>query len=141
MKTVMLNAIRSRSRGLRGAPLLFKLLLVADPLVGFEALGYGLFGLGQSDVYPALLELPHPRIAISMIGVLALGQAGGILLARPYGFVLYLAPSLLAYIAVPISLLLRGKEDATWLIANAAVAMFLGLYGWLNRRWFGIGRS
>ena len=141
MKTEMLDVIRTRSRRLRGAPFVFKLLLVAAPLAGFEALGYSLFRLGESDIHPVLLELPYPRIAIAMIGVLALGQAGGILLARPYGFALYLAPFLLAYVAVPICLLLRGKADAAWLIANAAVATFFVLYGWLNRRWFGIGAS
>lgn len=137
----MLAAMKSRVAELRGAPLLFQLLLVVDPLVGFDALGYGLLGVGESTVDPILRALPHTRAVVAAIGVLAFGQAWGLLATRPFGLALYLAPFLLAHIATPVWLFRHGAVSGAWLLADLAVAAFFMLYGWLNRRWFGLGRD
>jgi len=130
---------RKLSRVWQDAPFLFRLLLVGDCAVGLQAFGYALFRLGESGIDPALLELAHSRVTVGVIGILALGQAAGVVSRRPYGLALYLAPCLFAYVAIPLDLLASGISQPTWVLANMTVATFVMLVGWLNRRWFGIG--
>jgi hypothetical protein len=128
----------------RNMPLLFRTIAVAGLVVGAMQLLFALIGLGELFILPPVRESPLAGSLVGLNGALAIVLALAIVKRYRHGLVLYFL-----YMGYASALVLYSLSNAEWhahmpnrtftIVTYVCLAVFLLIYGYVNRGWFRAG--